>query len=60
MKNTAIDILGYKERKKDNKERFDEEWRHLMEQNHKAYQTHLARSTTESKKNMRRKGNGCT
>lgn len=42
-KKTAVDILGYKERKKDSKEWFDEECRQLLEQKCKAYQAYLAR-----------------
>ena len=32
IKNTAIDIPGYEERNKDNKECFDDKWRQLLEQ----------------------------
>jgi len=45
MKNTAVDILGYKEVNKDIKEWFDEECRQLLEQKSKAYQVYLARLT---------------
>ena len=43
MKNMAIDILGYEERKQVNKDWFDEECRQLLEQKNKAYQAYLAR-----------------
>ena len=44
MKNTAVDILWYKERK-DGKEWFDEECRQLLEQKIKVFQAYLARMT---------------
>ena len=43
MKNVAIYILEYEERKKFNKEWFNEECRQLLEQKNKAYQAYLAR-----------------
>jgi rRNA maturation protein Nop10 len=36
IKNTAIDIPGYEERNKDNKEWYEEECRQLLEQTNKA------------------------
>jgi hypothetical protein len=49
MKNMAIDILGYEERKNVNKELFGEECRQLLEQKNKAYQAYLP-FTYESKR----------
>jgi uncharacterized protein (DUF1501 family) len=45
MKNTAVGILGYKERNMDGKEWFDEECRQLLEQKIKVFQAYLARMT---------------
>jgi hypothetical protein len=58
MKNTAIDILGYEERK-DNEEWFDE-CRQLLEQKNKAYQAYLARPMRAKEQNVSREGNGLT
>ena len=60
MKNMAIDILGYEERKNVNKELSDEECRQLLEQKNKAYQAYLARPMRTKEQNVRREGNGLT
>jgi hypothetical protein len=60
MKNMAIDILGYEERKKVNQELFDEECIQLLKQKNKAYQAYLARPMRAKEQNVRREGNGLT
>jgi len=58
MKNMAIDILGYEERKNVNKELFDEKCRQLLEQKNKAYQAYLASPMRAKEQNVRREGMG--
>jgi len=57
MKNMAIYILGYEERKKVNQELFDEECIQPLKQKNKAYS---ARPMRAKEQNVRREGNGLT